>query len=35
MFKDWDIKSQLTFSKSYNKIDWLIDLVTSIRSTKG
>ena len=34
MFKDWDIKSQLTFSKSYNKIDWLIDLVTSIRSTK-
>ena len=34
MLKDWDIKSQLTFSKSHNKIDWLIDLVTSIRSTK-
>ena len=34
MFKDWDVKSQLTFSKSYNKIDWLIDLVTRIRSTK-
>ena len=34
MFKDWDIKSQSTFSKSYSKIDWLIDLVTSIRSTK-
>ena len=33
MFKDWDIKSQSTFSKSYKKIDWLIDLVTSIRST--
>ena len=34
MFKDWDIKSQSSFNKSYNKIDWLIDLVTSIRSTK-
>ena len=34
MLKDWDLKSQSTFSKSYNKIDWLIDLVTSIRSTK-
>jgi len=34
MFKDWDIKSQSTFRKSYNKIDWLIDLITSIRSTK-
>ena len=34
MFKDWDLKSQPTFSKSYNKIDWLIVLVTSIRSTK-
>jgi len=34
MFKDWDIKSHQSFSKSYNKIDWLIDLVTNIRSTK-
>jgi len=34
MFKDWDIKPQSTFNKSYKKIDWLIDLVTSIRSTK-
>ena len=34
MFKGWDIKSQPTFSKSYSKIDWLIDLVTRIRSTK-
>jgi valyl-tRNA synthetase len=34
MFKDWDIKSQSSFNKSFNKIDWLIDLVTNIRSTK-
>ena len=34
MFKDWDIKSQQSFNKSYTKIDWLIDFVTSIRSTK-
>jgi valyl-tRNA synthetase len=34
MFKNWDIKSQSGFKKSYNKIDWLIHLVTSIRSTK-
>jgi len=34
MFKDWDIISQPKFSKSHNKIDWLIDLVTTIRSTK-
>jgi len=34
MFKDWNVKSQLGFDKSYNKIDWLIDLVTNIRSTK-
>ena len=34
MFKDWDIKSQQSFNKSYSKIDWLIDFVTSIRSTK-
>ena len=32
--KKWDIKPQQTFSSSYKKIDWLIDLVTSIRSTK-
>ena len=34
MFKGWDIKGQSKFGKSYNKIDWLINLVTSIRSTK-
>ena len=34
MFKNWDVKSQSSFNKSYNKIDWLIGLVTSIRSTK-
>ena len=34
MYKDWNIKPQSRFSKSYNKIDWLIDLVTGIRSTK-
>ena len=35
MFKDWNIKSQQTFNKSFKKIDWLIDLVSSIRSTKA
>ena len=25
MLKKWDLKSQLNFSKSYEKIDWLID----------
>ena len=34
MFKDWNLEPQSNFNKSYNKIDWLIDLVTSIRSTK-
>jgi valyl-tRNA synthetase len=34
MFKDWDVKSQQPFNKSFKKIDWLIDLVTSIRSAK-
>ena len=34
MFKYWDLKSYPSFSKSYNKIDWLIQLVTNIRSTK-
>jgi len=34
MFKSWDIKSKQVFNKSYRKIDWLIDLVTNIRSTK-
>ena len=34
MFKDWGIKYQSSFKKSYNKIDWLINLVTGIRSTK-
>jgi valyl-tRNA synthetase len=34
MFKDWEIAKHSNFIKSYNKIDWLIDLVTNIRSTK-
>jgi len=34
MFKDWDLKAQPKFQQSYNKIDWLIGLVSNIRSTK-
>ena len=34
ILKDWEIKSQSSFSKGHSKIDWLIDLVTNIRSTK-
>jgi valyl-tRNA synthetase len=34
MFKDWNIKSEKSFNKSFKKIDWIIDLVTGIRSAK-
>ena len=34
MFKNWDIKHESTFKNSHNKINWLIQLVTNIRSTK-
>jgi len=34
MLKNWELKQEPSFNKSYNKIDWLIALVTSIRSTK-
>jgi len=34
MYKNWDIKTEQNFEKSHNKIDWLINLVTTIRSTK-
>ena len=34
MFKDWNIDKQSSFLTSNNKINWLINLVTSIRSTK-
>ena len=34
MFKNWKLKPQQSFAKSFNKIDWLIDLITGIRSTK-
>ena len=34
MFKNWDLKFHSNFKNSHNKIDWLIDLVKSIRSTK-
>ena len=32
--KDWDIKEQAAFVTSHKKIDWLISLISSIRSTK-
>ena len=36
MFKDWNLstKPSSSFNKSYKKIDWLILLVSSIRSSK-
>jgi valyl-tRNA synthetase len=34
MFKDWHIPKQSSFDKSHNKIKWLINLVSNIRSTK-
>ncbi|HIF01776.1 MAG TPA: hypothetical protein EYQ84_00005, partial [Nitrospinaceae bacterium] len=36
MFKDWLLptKPNTSFKNSYQKIDWLIQLVSSIRSTK-
>ena len=34
MFKEWNAKPQLNFMKSYKKIDWLIEVVKNIRSTK-
>ena len=34
ILKNWDLKPKSTFKSSYNKIDWLIELVTNIRSTK-
>ena len=35
MFKDWDLSKQSNFSKNYNEIEWLINLVSYIRSTKA
>ena len=34
MFKNWNVIKHLGFKKNHNKIDWLIDLITNIRSTK-
>jgi valyl-tRNA synthetase len=36
MYKDWTLpfKTNIHFKKSYQKIDWLIDLISSIRSSK-
>jgi len=34
MFKNWDLKPQKSFKKSYDKVDWLINLVSVVRSTK-
>jgi len=37
MYKDWNLPAKVSpsFKKSYQKIDWLIQLITSIRSTKA
>jgi len=36
MYKDWILpfKTNNSFKKSYQRVDWLIQLITSIRSTK-
>ena len=34
MLKNWDLKHHSQFKNSHGKIDWLIKIVTSIRSTK-
>ncbi len=34
IFKSWDMLKQSSFNTSYTKIDWLINLVSNIRSTK-
>ena len=34
MLKNWDLKHYYKFRKSHVEIDWLIKIVTSIRSTK-
>ena len=34
MYKNWDLKPYTAFKKSHLKIDWLINLVTNIRSIK-
>jgi len=34
MLKSWDLKYYSQFKKSHTEIDWLIKIVTSIRSTK-
>lgn len=34
MLKNWDINSEEKFSNSHDKIDWLINLISNIRSTK-
>ena len=34
MLKNWDLKYYSQFKKSHTEIDWLIKIVTSIRSTK-
>jgi len=34
MFQNWTLKPQKNFKQGYKKIDWIIDLITSIRATK-
>ncbi len=34
LLKEWNVKPQVSFKSSHGKIKWLIDLVTTIRSTK-
>ena len=34
MYKKWDLEPKSNFNKSYKKIDWLIEVIQNIRSTK-
>ena len=34
MYKDWNFQAQASFKESHSKVDWLINLVSNIRSTK-
>jgi len=34
MLKDWNFKPKSKFNKNFKEIDWLIDLIKNIRSTK-
>ena len=34
MFKDWNLKKLPSYNKSHGKVEWLINLISNIRSTK-